>query len=212
VDLDNDGWLDLVTVNGHIYPQIDSLRSTARYREPTLVQLNQGDGTFCDASDQSGPAILLPQVSSGLAIGGLFNDGNMDLVIENLDGTSQVLRNQGIPGQHWVGFQLAGKKSNRMAIGARLKLTAGAMTQTEEVHSGGSYQSQSDQRIHFGLQNRQPGNPSAVRQNRNAAGSRREPFLHHPRRPRCCSSTENPSHHPIEAVALLIYRPYQEEL
>jgi hypothetical protein len=151
VDLDNDGWLDLVTVNGHVYPQVDKLASGARYREPKLVQINQGNGTFCDASDQSGPAILLPEVSRGLAIGDLFNNGNMDLVIGNLEGTPRVLRNPGIPGQHWVSFELAGTKSNRLAIGARLKLVAGGVTQTQEIYSGGSYLSQSDLRVHFGL-------------------------------------------------------------
>jgi hypothetical protein len=151
VDLDNDGWLDLFTVNGHVYPQADQIPSSAKYRQPKLVQLNQRDGTFCDASDQSGPAVLEPRVSRGLAVGDLFNDGNMDLVVEDLVGKPMLLRNRAIPGHHWVSFELAGQKSNRMAIGARLKLVAGAMTQTEEIHSGGSYLSQSDTRVHFGL-------------------------------------------------------------
>jgi hypothetical protein len=151
VDLDNDGWLDLVTVTGHVYPQVDRLPTTARYREPKLVQYNQGDGTFCDASNQSGPAILEPQVSRGLAVGDLFNDGNMDLVVEDLQGSPMVLRNPGLPGRHWVSFELAGTKSNRLAIGARLKLVASGMTQTHQILSGGSYLSQSDLRAHFGL-------------------------------------------------------------
>jgi enediyne biosynthesis protein E4 len=151
VDLDNDGWLDLVTVNGHVYPQADQLPTSAKYREPKLVQFNQGNGTFCDASDQSGSAILEPRVSRGLAVGDLFNDGNIDLVVEDLAGKPMLLRNRGIPGHHWVSFELAGQESNRMAIGARLKLIAGGMTQTEEIHSGGSYLSQSDTRVHFGL-------------------------------------------------------------
>jgi len=151
VDLDNDGWLDLVTATGHVYPQADQLPSAAKYREPKLVQLNQGDGTFCDASEQAGPAILERRVSRGLAVGDLFNDGNMDVVVEDLVGKPMLIRNHGIPGRHWVSFELAGQKSNRMAIGARLKLVAGGMTQTEEIHSGGSYLSQSDTRAHFGL-------------------------------------------------------------
>jgi enediyne biosynthesis protein E4 len=153
VDLDNDGWLDLVTVTGHVYPQADHLPSGAPYREPKLVQYNQADGTFCDASELSGPAISKPSVSRGLAVGDLFNDGNMDLVVGELTGSPIVLRNPGIPGRHWVSFELAGTKSNRMAIGARLKIVSGGMTQTDEIHSGGSYLSQSDQRVHFGLGN-----------------------------------------------------------
>jgi hypothetical protein len=151
VDLDDDGWLDLVTVAGHVYPQVDSLGVRTKYREPKLVQYNQGDGTFCDASDQSGSAVLEPRVSRGLATGDLFNDGNMDLVVEDLQGSPMVLRNPGIRGRHWVSFELAGTKSNRLALGARLKIMAGGMTQTSQILSGGSYISQNDLRVHFGL-------------------------------------------------------------
>jgi len=151
VDLDNDGWLDLITVTGHVYPQVDVLPSGARYREPKLLQMNQKDGTFCDAGTQAGPALMETRVSRGLAVGDLFNDGNMDVVINDLDGPPMILRNRGIAGRHWVSFELAGTKSNRLAIGARLKLVAGGMTQSEETHSGGSYLSQHDLRVHFGL-------------------------------------------------------------
>jgi len=151
VDLDNDGWLDLVAVSGHVYPQVDTLPSGARYREPGLVHMNQKNGTFCDASTQAGPALEQKRVSRGLAVGDLFNDGNMDLVVSDLDGRPMILRNHGVPGRHWVSFELAGTKSNRLAIGARLKLVSGGVTQTEEIHSGGSYLSQSDLRVHFGL-------------------------------------------------------------
>jgi enediyne biosynthesis protein E4 len=150
-DLDNDGWLDLFTVTGHVYPQVDTLPSGARYREPMMLQMNLGNGTFCDASDEAGKAIQVPRVSRGLAVGDLFNDGNLDLVVENLEGQPVILRNLGVPGRHWVSFELAGTKSNRLAIGARVKLTAGGMTQTEDVRSGGSYLSQNDLRVHFGL-------------------------------------------------------------
>jgi len=151
VDFDNDGWLDLIAVSGQVYPQVDSLPSGARYREPKIVQMNQKDGNFCDASMQAGAAIQVPQVSRGLAVGDLFNDGNMDVVVSNLDGAPMLLKNHGVAGRHWVSFELAGTKSNRLAIGARLKLVAGGMTQTEEIHSGGSYLSQNDLRVHFGL-------------------------------------------------------------
>jgi enediyne biosynthesis protein E4 len=151
VDLDNDGWLDLLTVDGHVYPQVDSLPSGARYREPAVLSMNQKNGTFCDASTQAGPAIMEKRVARGLAVGDLFNNGNMDAVIGDLDGSPMLLKNMGIPGRTWVSFELAGTKSNRLAIGARLTLTAAGMTQTAQIHSGGSYLSQNDLRVHFGL-------------------------------------------------------------
>ena len=151
VDLDNDGWLDIFTVGGHVYPQVDTLPSGARFREPKLMQMNRGDGTFCDATAQAGPALLEPRVSRGVAVGDLFNDGKMDIVINDLVGAPMILKNLGVEGRHWVSFELAGTKSNRLAIGARLKLVAGGMTQTDEIHSGGSYISQNDLRVHFGL-------------------------------------------------------------
>jgi hypothetical protein len=151
VDLDNDGWLDLITVSGHVYPQMDQVTSDPGYRQPKLLSMNQGDGTFCDASDEAGPALKEKRVSRGLAVADLFNDGNMDVVINDLDGSPMILRNKGIPGRHWVSFELAGTKSNRLALNARIKIVAGGMTQTDEIHSGGSYLSQSDLRVHFGL-------------------------------------------------------------
>jgi hypothetical protein len=150
-DLDNDGWLDLIAVNGHVYPQVDSLPAGARYREPATLELNEKNGTFCDASSQAGKALTEPRVSRGLAVGDLFNDGNLDLVVGVLDGAPMILRNHGISGRHWVSFELTGTKSNRLALNARVKVTAGGVTQTDEIHSGGSYLSQNDLRLHFGL-------------------------------------------------------------
>jgi hypothetical protein len=150
-DLDNDGWLDLITVSGHVYPQMDALPSDPGYRQPSILSLNQKDGTFCDASDQAGPALREKRVSRGLAVADLFNDGNIDVIVNNLDGSPMILRNRGISGRHWVSFELAGTKSNRLALNARVKVVAGGMTQTGEVRSGGSYLSQNDLRLHFGL-------------------------------------------------------------
>lgn len=83
--LDNDGWLDLIVASGHVYPQVNTLPSGDRYREPKLLDMNQGNGTFCDAHDQAGSAIQEARASRGLAVGDLFNDGNMDVVISNLE-------------------------------------------------------------------------------------------------------------------------------
>lgn len=151
VDLDNDGWLDLISVNGQVYPQVDSLPSGARYRQPKNLFMNQRDGTFCDAAQQAGPALQEPRVSRGLAVADLFNDGNMDIVVSDIDGGPMILRNQGISGNHWVSFELAGTKSNRLALGTRVTIVAGGVTQTDEVRSGGSYLSQNDLRLHFGI-------------------------------------------------------------
>ena len=151
LDLDNDGWLDLIAVNGQVYPQVDQLPSGARYRQPKNLFMNERNGNFCDAAAQAGPALQIPRVSRGLAVADLDNDGNVDIVIGDLDGEPMILHNQGLPGKHWVSFELAGTKSNRLAIGARLKLVAGGMTQTSEIFSGGSYLSNHDFRVHFGL-------------------------------------------------------------
>jgi hypothetical protein len=150
-DIDNDGWQDLVAVSGHVYPQVDSLPSGARYREPGVLSINQGNGTFCDASKQSGTALQELRVLRGLAAGDLFNDGRIDLVIEDLDGAPMILRTQAPAENHWIGLELQGTKSNRLALGAEVRVTAGVVTQTDEVRSGGSYLSQNDLRLHFGL-------------------------------------------------------------
>ena len=151
LDLDNDGWLDLVAVSGHVYPQMEQAPAGGGYAQPKALYLNQKDGTFCDASSQAGPALTAKRVSRGVAVGDLFNDGNVDIVVEDLDDAPMILRNHGVEGRHWISFELQGTRSNRMAIGARAKLVAGGMTQTDEVHSGGSYISHSDVRLHFGL-------------------------------------------------------------
>jgi hypothetical protein len=150
VDLNNTGWLDLVLVNGHVYPQVDNGKFGITYREPKLVFQNQRDGTFKDVSGQMGPAIMTPQVSRGMAVGDLFNKGRLDLVIENLTGGPMILEVKPNPAHHWVSFQLEGQK-DRLALNTRVYVTAGGFRQMDEVRSGGSYLSQSDLRLHFGL-------------------------------------------------------------
>jgi hypothetical protein len=151
VDFDNDGWQDFFLVNGHVYPQVDSIHTTTRYLEPKLLFLNQRDGTFKNISRQVGPAIEVEQVSRGVAMADLFNDGKMEAVVENLVGNPMILRPEGGPENHWISFELQGVASNRMALNARVRATSGDLVQLGEVLSGGSYLSQSDTRIHFGL-------------------------------------------------------------
>jgi hypothetical protein len=151
VDFDNDGWEDYFLVNGHVYPQVDSVHASSRYLEPKLLFLNQRDGTFKNVSKRVGPSIQEAQVSRGMATGDLFNDGRIEAVVENLAGKPMILRPEGGPENHWVSFQLEGVRSNKLALNARVRATAGDLIQTGEVISGGSYLSQNDLRIHFGL-------------------------------------------------------------
>jgi hypothetical protein len=151
VDFANNGWQDFFQVNGHVYPQVDMTHTATHYLEPKLLFLNQHDGTFQNISRRVGPALQIPQVSRGLAVGDLFNDGRMEAVVENLVGEPMILRPEGGPKNHWVTFQLEGVECNRLALNARVRVTAGNLVQLGEVMSGGSYLSQNDLRLHFGL-------------------------------------------------------------
>lgn len=151
LDLDNSGWLDMILVNGHVYPQVDSAKTGTAYREPKLVFQNQRDGTFTNVSEQVGSAVGVPEVSRGLAVGDLFNRGRLDIVIENLTGGPMILEAKSNPSHHWVSFELEGNPVNRLALNARVRVTTGKVQQLGEVRSGGSYLSQNDLRLHFGL-------------------------------------------------------------
>jgi enediyne biosynthesis protein E4 len=150
-DFDNDGWVDFFVANGHVYPQVDGADIGVKYREPKLLFLNKHDGTFQNVSALVGKAIQIPQVSRGVAFGDLFNDGRIDIVVENLQGQPMVLRPRGGSPNHWVNLALEGTRSNRLALNARVKVTSGNLVQTGEIWSGGSYLSQNDLRLHFGL-------------------------------------------------------------
>jgi len=151
VDLDNEGWPALFLVNGHVYPQVDTVPLISKYKEPKLLFINLRNGQFEDVSKQAGEAIQIPQVSRGVAAGDLFNDGRIELVVENLEGQPMILRPTKMPQNHWISFELAGTKSNRLALNAQVTVIAGSLIQSDEVRSGGSYMSQNDLRLHFGL-------------------------------------------------------------
>src|SRR5262249_44209312 len=119
--------------------------------EPKLVYANQHDGTFREVSKVSGPAVEIPQVSRGLAVGVLFNDGHLEIVIENLESAPLILRAEADAQNHWMSLELRGTKGNLLALNARVKVTAGELIQEDEVRSGGSYLSQNDLRLHLGL-------------------------------------------------------------
>ena len=151
VDFANSGWQDFFLVNGHVYPQVETMHTSIHYLEPKLLFLNQRNGSFQNISRRVGPALQTPQVSRGLAVGDLFNDGRMEAVVENLVGQPMILRPENGPQNHWISFQLEGAPGNRLALNARVRATAGDLVQLGEVLSGGSYLSQNDLRIHFGL-------------------------------------------------------------
>ena len=115
VDLTNSGWKDLVLVNGHLYPQVDDAKAGIAYKEPKLVYINQRNGTFREMSAATGKAVLIPQVSRGLAVGDLFHRGVLDIVIENLVSGPMILEPKPNPANHWVSFALEGSPNNRLA-------------------------------------------------------------------------------------------------
>ena len=151
LDFDNDGWKDLFLANGHVYSQIASRKLHVSYREPKVLYRNTGRGRFEDVSANSGPALRVENVARGCAFGDFDNDGDVDILINNLDGPPSLLRNDGGNRNNWIMIKCIGTKSNRSAIGARVQVTCGAHRQIDEVMSGSGYYSQSDLRLHFGL-------------------------------------------------------------
>lgn len=148
-DVDNDGWLDLFSANGHVYPQVDTIPGGTPYREPMVLFRNRRDGTFENLS--SALASVPPESRRGAAFGDINNDGNVDIVVLNVGAPPSLLINRTETQNHRVLFKLVGTKSNRAAIGTRVTVKAGTLTQFSEVRGGASYLSQNDLRLHFGL-------------------------------------------------------------
>jgi enediyne biosynthesis protein E4 len=150
-DFDNDGWPDLILANGHVYPEVDKYHLGSNYPEPKILYRNNGNATFTDVSANAGPGITTVASSRGLAIGDLWNDGRLSVVITNMNAKPSLLANDIHNANHWVALKLIGTRSNRDAIGARITLKGGKRTWVDEVRSGSSYNSNSDMRVHFGL-------------------------------------------------------------
>jgi hypothetical protein len=150
-DMDNDTWLDILVANGHVYPQIDTLDTGPRFREPLLLHRNNRDGTFDEVSKQAGLEELPVKSRRGAAFGDVFNTGNIDVLLLNVGEPPSLLKNVTPNGFHRVLFKLVGTKSNRAAIGARVTIRAAGVKQFSEVRGGASYLSQNDLRLHFGL-------------------------------------------------------------
>ena len=151
MDYDNDGARDLFMANGHVLDNIQRYHAETTYAEPKLMFRNVGHGIFENVSDQLGPDFLLPRVSRGAAIGDFDNDGDLDIIISNNGQAPQLLRNDGGNANHWFQLLLIGTRSNRDAVGARVKVTAGDLVLYDEKKGGMSYQSAQDPRLHFGL-------------------------------------------------------------
>jgi hypothetical protein len=174
-DVDNDGWPDLLLVNGHVYPEVDSQHLGSNFKEPKILYHNNGNGTFTDISADAGPGITAVSSARGLAVGDLWNDGRMSAVISNMNAPPMLLVNDLRNGNHWIAFRTLGaspaerpvKKSStapaqaaifstsfassRDGIGAKITVKVGTRTLVDEVRSGSSYISNSDMRVHFGL-------------------------------------------------------------
>lgn len=150
-DMDNDGWLDIFVANGHIYPQIDAIKGNVTFPQPMLLFRNRRDRTFEDVTALSNINNGGLHVRRGVAFGDVNNDGKVDILVLNHNGTPSLLINRTQTDNHAVLFRPVGTKSNKAAIGARVTVTAGGVVQFMQVRSGSSYLSQNDLRLHCGL-------------------------------------------------------------
>jgi len=150
-DFDNDGWRDIFISTGHVYPEISGRGLMADYASPPVVYRNTGNGKFENVAPRAGPGAIQPHTSRGCAFGDYDNDGDVDVIVINMNGPPSLLRNDCTRAHSWIKVKCIGVKSNRSAIGARVKIVTGNHSQIDEVMSGSSYLSQNDFRLHFGL-------------------------------------------------------------
>ena len=151
VDYDNDGWMDILQLNGSMLDNVTLYHSDVSYKEPMLMFRNTGHGLFVLTSASLGPDFVRPVAGRGLATADFDNDGDIDIAVNNRGDSPELLRNDGGNGNHWLEVLLMGTKSNRDGTGAVLKLTAEGFAHVEQAEGGTSYMSASDPRIHFGL-------------------------------------------------------------
>jgi len=150
-DFDNDGYKDLFAANGHVYPEVEGKLGRETYREPLLLFRNQGHGKFREIGETVGLRALPIHSARAAAYCDYDNDGDLDIVVSNIDEVPQVLRNDGGNRENWLEMRLVGTRSNRDAIGALVKVSSGDLVQWDRVRTGGSYISGNDPRLHFGL-------------------------------------------------------------
>ncbi len=151
VDFDNDGWLDIFLVNGHVYPEVEKLTTEAGYPQRKVLYQNQRNGSFKDVAEKVGGPLVEPTASRGCAFGDFDNDGDVDVAINPVNDFPVLLRTDSATNNNWISIKLIGVKSNRDGVGARIRVVTDGKTQIDEVRSGGSYYSQNDLRVHFGL-------------------------------------------------------------
>ena len=158
-DMDNDGWLDILMSNGHVYPEVDKSKADLKYAEHKYLYRNLRNGRFEEVTNEGGPGIMESAPARGCAFGDYDNDGDLDIAVNCVNAVPQLLRCDSTLNRNWIKIKLVGVKSNRTGIGSRVLVTAKTiptaskpLVQMDELRSGGSYFSQNDMRMHFGLE------------------------------------------------------------